>query len=114
MVLKVRLSYLKPWDTTNYLFGPLLFIVYINNLLNLNCDRLIFCFADDASTIVDINKNHIHNKSTHVLSIIKTWLDNNLLELNLSKTCFVNMSKNNFSHVENNSRHIKCLLCQLV
>lgn len=49
-------------------FGSLLFIIYINDLLNINCDGSIFCFADD------INKNHIHKKSTHVLTIIKNGL----------------------------------------
>jgi len=29
--------------------GPLLFIIYINDLLFLNCEAQIFCFADDTT-----------------------------------------------------------------
>jgi len=42
------------------------------------------------------------NKSTRVLSIIKTWFDSNLLELNLTKTCFINFSINKLSLTGNN------------
>lgn len=70
----------------------LLFIVYINDLLSINCNRSIFSFAADTSIITDdINKNIIHNKSTRV-SIVKTWSNNNLLELNLTQTCFINFN----------------------
>jgi hypothetical protein len=44
--------------------------------MSINSRRLIFCFADDTSIIIDdINKNHIRNKFTHVLNIIKLWFD---------------------------------------
>lgn len=83
--------------------SPLLFIVYINDLLNIKCNGSIFSFADDTSIIIDdINKNYIHNKSTHALSIVKTWFDNNLLELNLTKTCFMNFSINKLPPIGKN------------
>jgi len=50
----------------------------------------------------DINKNRVYNKSTRVLSIIKNWFDNNLLQLNLTKTCFINFSLNKLSLTGNN------------
>lgn len=84
--------------------------MYINDLLSINCNGSIFCFADDTS-IDDINKNRIHNKSTHVLRFVKNWFDNNLLELNLTKTCFINFSINELSLTGNyylNAHQINC------
>jgi len=67
--------------------GPLLFIIFINDLcyLLLNCD--IFLFADDttisfASISVDILKSTIEKD----LATIDTWLKHNKLIINQSKT----------------------------
>lgn len=86
--------------------------MYDNDFLNINCDGSMFCFADDTSIIVnDVNKNYIHNKSTLVLSTMKTWFDNNFLELNLSKTCFINFSINKMLHIENYYLKVHTINC---
>lgn len=89
----------------------LLFIAYINDLLSINCNRSIFSFADDTSIIIDdMNKNIICNKSTR-LSIVKTWFNNNLPELNLTQTCFINFSINKSSPIGNNYLKARQLNC---
>ena len=84
------------------MLGPLLFLIYINDLPN--CSDIIefFLFADDTHLFYDSDSNgnleKVFNKELKKLS---TWLIVNRLSLNLTKTNFVifhslnkNVSKN--------------------
>jgi len=79
--------------------GPLLFIIYINGLLNFNIDVEIICFAADATVLLLQDKivENLYIKANRIFYAIKTWFDNNLLEINLNKT----------KHVIFNIQHIK-------
>jgi hypothetical protein len=84
--------------------GPLLFLLYINDLPNiLNSKSIPILFADDTSIIVK-NPNCIEyeNELTLLPKIINEWFKANLLILNLDKTCFVQFSTNN-SNIMNTS-----------
>lgn len=73
--------------------GPLLFIIYINNLLELDLDCSMIGFADD--TVVYVTGQtwaDSHSKASTALQTIKKWLDNNLLTLNLTKTEYMTFS----------------------
>jgi len=66
------------------ILGPLLFIIYLNGLLNQNIDSgEIFCFADDTAILFssDCQKNTKSIVNTG-LDKIKTWLNNNSLQIN--------------------------------
>jgi retron-type reverse transcriptase len=60
--------------------GPILFIIYINGLLNLNLSADIMYYADDTVVLL---KNKDYNKliqeSNICLDLIKNWYDNNNL-----------------------------------
>jgi hypothetical protein len=70
--------------------GPLLFIIYINDLFLLEIESLISCFADD--TIVNFaytSADEIH-KFQKDISLIFEWFQLNHLVLNYSKCDIIN------------------------
>lgn len=75
--------------------GPLLFLVYINNLADAIKHKCIL-FADDISVIVKTNSkltlnDHTNDINNTVKAIIK-WLKINNLVINLDKTYFINFN----------------------
>ena len=77
--------------------GPLLFLVYINDLVeNLECE--CFLFADDASVFKRLNKNNI--LATNLLNAdlrkITTWCQKWLLTINVTKTKSMLFSRKRF------------------
>jgi hypothetical protein len=74
--------------------GPLLFIIYINDLpLSVNKLASVFLFADDTSILVT-DKNHcaLKDKVTGTLSHIANWFAANKLVLNINKTNIINFA----------------------
>lgn len=85
-----NLNYGVPQGTV---LGPLLFIVYINDLLDLDLECSIFCFADDTTILIhDLNKFNLIRKATKIMSTIKNWFNANSLEINFNKTCYIPFS----------------------
>lgn len=78
--------------------GPLLFVLYINDLIDIKNDMILF--ADDVSVIVTTNKNlTIEQHKTDILTtltLIVKWLQYNNLKINLLKTNLMNF--NNFKN----------------
>ena len=73
--------------------GPLLFLLYINDLPNCVSDCLTRLFADDS------NINNLEKPANLCLSKISSWFDCNRLNVNASKTSYVLLfsSKSNAS-----------------
>ena len=71
--------------------GPLLFLVYINDLaLMLRKYATPVLFADDTSVITSSpNKTEFKEMLSQVLNAIAKWCNNNLLTLNTGKTQFM-------------------------
>jgi hypothetical protein len=73
--------------TEGSIFGPMLFLLYINdlplNILELN----IVLFADDTSILVSReNSNTIQSRLNNVMKDIQTWFSLNILIVNVEKT----------------------------
>ena len=70
------------------ILGPLLFILYINDIFNImNDDSLIFSYANDTVLICcDVSWSAVHKKLQELMAKIKLWLDKNVLSLNIGKT----------------------------
>ena len=69
--------------------GPLLFLVYVNDIHNAVPDVSFRLFADDTNAFVhDANCNNLIEKAQSVLSKLRTWFDANKLTLHLGKTNF--------------------------
>jgi hypothetical protein len=71
--------------------GPLLFLIYINDISNCtDSDCLNRLFADDASAfIAKRNAQELKDSMTRILKQLFEWFSANKLTVNLSKTCFI-------------------------
>ena len=70
--------------------GPLLFIIYINDLANSCKDGLFRIFADDTGIFChSINLESLIEKARNILKNIKNWFTVNKLTLNVDKTSFI-------------------------
>lgn len=67
--------------------GPLLFIVYINDIVNIDTECQMIAYADDTSIFVsgDILDN-VLEKANIILSKLGLWSEANCLQVNSSKT----------------------------
>ena len=80
--------------------GPLLFIIYINDLAY-NCKEGIFrIFADDTGIFCHSHDlNSLIVKAKIVLKHIMEWFKLNKLTLNISKTCFIIFRSNRYNSI---------------
>ena len=76
------------------ILGPLLFILYINDITNVNNDANFFLFADDTAITLSA-KSHaeLQRKIDNVLPSISEWFFANRLSLNTKKTMYQVYSK---------------------
>jgi len=67
--------------------GPLLFLLYINDLpLNIRGANLVM-FADDINVLImDNDVGALQNKIDRVITELETWFDSNNLVINAGKT----------------------------
>ena len=70
--------------------GPLLFLIYVNDLPNVSMVLQFYLFADDTSIYVDSDDLITLQKTLNQeIRKVKKWLDVNRLALNISKTNYV-------------------------
>lgn len=73
--------------------GPILFLIYINELCDVGVDGEIVSYADDTVLLVcGTSWENAFQKASSGITIIKEWLDHNLLTLNIQKTTFLTFS----------------------
>ncbi len=70
------------------MLGPLLFLVYVNDLPNVSKTMQFYLFADDTS-IYYSSDNLINLQKIVNRELKNKWLDANRLALNISKTNYV-------------------------
>jgi len=94
------------------ILGPLFFLIYINDLPTIiNKDNNTVLFADDTSVITtDTNKDDFNLHTSMLFNDINTWFNNNLLNLNFSKTHYLEFRSvkhyNFIMHVQHNHNYI--------
>ena len=74
------------------ILGPLLFIVYVNDIPDAINYSHCFLFADDAKLLKVINTSADHNQLQEDLSDVSTWCEQWNLKLNSSKCVAVHFS----------------------
>lgn len=81
------------------ILGPTLFILYLNDIGNLNIANAdIICYADDTAIIFQNQSWATVFKTVETgMSTISKWLNNNLLTLNATKTKYLCFHKTNAS-----------------
>ena len=89
------------------ILGPLLFILYINDIANVSNIFKINLFADDTSLFhTHDNFESLIKETNQELTRISTWLTTNKLVLNISKTNYIIFSSKGKSY-NKNVRNIK-------
>jgi hypothetical protein len=83
------------------IFGPLLFLVYINDLPKIiNKDTNMVLYADDTSIMVaDSNNSSFETNLNQTIKDINAWINANLLNLNFSKTQYLVFQSTNFCNI---------------
>ena len=72
------------------ILGPLLFLVYINDLPSCDLSSKVRMYADDTSlTIASDNVHILEQRMNHDICEIHTWLQANKLSLNVVKTKYM-------------------------
>lgn len=74
--------------------GPTLFLIYINDLCSMSLENgKVFTYADDTALVFyDSSWSDLKSKTETGLRQVASWLHNNLLTLNLSKTNYISFS----------------------
>ena len=94
--------------------GPLLFLLYINDLPNSIPGGKIKLFADDTNLFVSAKTtNELESKANLYLRNLDNWLKANKLHLNIDKTCYSAFSPNKIPvptvTIKINDTIIKCV-----
>ena len=72
------------------IIGPLLFLLYINDLANVSHKLFLLLFADDSNIFISGHEiNEIIDIMNFELNKIVTWLNINKLSLNIEKTQYM-------------------------
>ena len=72
------------------ILGPLLFLLYINDLPNVCANTMPFLFADDTNLFISGKNSHeLYEAANNDLNAISEWLQVNRLSLNVKKTHYM-------------------------
>lgn len=70
--------------------GPVLFLIYINDLCDLKISGEVLSYADDTVLLFkDLSWPLVYRRANIGLSIVYDWLNDNILTLNKSKTVYI-------------------------
>ena len=82
------------------ILGPLLFILYINDLPNVSDLVKFYIFADDTAVMIKAcNQEELQSKIDRLVPIITEWFQANRLSLNASKSNYQVFSKSKVSEL---------------
>ena len=80
--------------------GPLLFLVYVNDIGNAVPDQKVKLFADDTNLFIFGNGlQDLEMKSVNSITALNNWFLSNKLTLNLSKTCYMTFCHNQSTNI---------------
>lgn len=81
--------------------GPLLFLIYVNDIGNAVPTQKVKLFADDTNLFIfGKGFSYIQVMSVDSINALNKWFVLNKLTLNLSKTCYMTFPSKNFGHVD--------------
>lgn len=91
------------------ILGPLLFILYVNDLpSNLNCNTILY--ADDTSVFVNDNcLNKVISNTNRAVDTAHCWFESNCLKINENKTEFIIFSLKRIKSENSTTKTVKLL-----
>lgn len=67
--------------------GPVLFLIYINNIIDSNITGNMLLFADNTAVYFEGESwQEVYKTASRGVLQLKDWFDNNILSMNISKT----------------------------
>ena len=70
--------------------GPLLFLIFVNDIVSCSDLAEFVLFADDTNIFVTGNdENEVYNKANLVIKEVSNYMKSNKLHINIGKTCFM-------------------------
>ena len=78
------------------ILGPLLFVIYINDMPEISRIAKFILYADDANIILTADSIHeIEKQLCDLINVLLNWVDSNGLLLNLKKTVYMLFNRSN-------------------
>lgn len=68
------------------ILGPILFLIYVNDVFSLPLKGTLIGYADDLALVFSNSDSQNYNDAIHDLKILKKWFQTNLLTVNIKKT----------------------------
>ena len=88
--------------------GPLLFLIYINDIVSSTTLGEFILFADDTNIfIVDENEKTAYEKANKVLAGVNEYMKSNQLHINVGKSCYMHF-KPTLDRVKQTCARIRC------
>ena len=70
--------------------GPLVFLIYINDIVNSSSNGKFVLFADDTNIFISgSSEKEAYEKASVVIDKLQDYMYNNQLHINIDKTCFM-------------------------
>ena len=90
--------------------GPLLFLLYINDICNCSNSGTFVMFADDTNIfVIGKNTDDVYNKANGVLNSVYSYMKVNELHINMSKCCYMHFRPNKHVTNDNLSNYTLCI-----
>ena len=84
--------------------GPLLFLLYINDICNVSNNGKFILFADDTNIFVAaVSKSAAYSAANCILTSVQNYMKCNLLHINKKKCCYIYFSPKKGKNSEENS-----------
>ena len=87
--------------------GPLLFIIYINDIYNSSDLGKFVIFADDTNIfVVDKSVQNLYRKANAIMNSVYNYMKCNLLHINVKKCCYIHFTPGNTKNDESISNEL--------